>query len=147
MSISSKPLPKGWPRISSAVYYDNAAQAIDWLCTAFGFEIRLKIEGDNGKIAHSELELGGGLVMLGDARRDDRPYEKSPKQVGGANTQTMMVYIDDCDAHCERARKAGATIVKEPTTTDYGEGYWADRSYQARDHEGHHWYFSQRVRG
>jgi uncharacterized glyoxalase superfamily protein PhnB len=55
MSIASKPLPKGWPRISPAIYYDNAATAIDWLCTAFGFEVRLKIEGDHGKIAHSEL--------------------------------------------------------------------------------------------
>jgi uncharacterized glyoxalase superfamily protein PhnB len=147
MSIASKPLPKGWPRISSSLSYEHAAPAIDWLCTAFGFEVRLKIEGENGIIEHSELELGGGLIMLGDARRTERPHLKSPKQVGGVNTQTLMVYVDDVDAHCERARKAGATIHKEPTTTDYGEGYWADRSYEAIDLEGHHWYFSQRMRG
>jgi uncharacterized glyoxalase superfamily protein PhnB len=147
MSIASKPLPKGWPRISSSLSYEKAAPAIDWLCTAFGFEVRLKIEGENGVIEHSELELGGGLIMLGDARRTERPHLKSPKQVGGVNTQTLMVYVDDVDAHCERARKAGATIHKEPTTTDYGEGYWADRSYEAIDLEGHHWYFSQRMRG
>jgi uncharacterized glyoxalase superfamily protein PhnB len=147
MSIASKPLPKGWPRISSALVYANAAQAIDWLCKAFGFEVRLKIEGEGGLIDHSELELGGGLIMLGDARRAMRPYEKSPKELGGSTTQTLMVYIDDCDAHCERARSAGATIIKEPTTTDYGEGYWADRSYTAKDLEGHYWYFAQRMKG
>ncbi|HEY1813675.1 MAG TPA: VOC family protein [Kofleriaceae bacterium] len=147
MSIASKPLPKGWPRISSSVFYMNAGSAIDWLCKAFGFEIRIKIEGDGGTIAHSELELGGGLVMVGDSQRADRPHQKSPKELGGANTQVMFTYVDDVDAHCERARKAGATIHKEPTTTDYGEDYWSDRSYEAIDPEGHHWYFAQRLRG
>ena len=48
--------PQGWPRITAAVFYDDAAKAIDWLCEAFGFEVRLKIEGDGGRIEHSELE-------------------------------------------------------------------------------------------
>ncbi len=39
------PVPRGWPRISSSVVYQDAAAAIDWLCDAFGFEIRLKVEG------------------------------------------------------------------------------------------------------
>ena len=38
-----KPTPPGWPRISTALYYDDAAEAIDWLCKAFGFELRLKV--------------------------------------------------------------------------------------------------------
>jgi uncharacterized glyoxalase superfamily protein PhnB len=59
----------------------------------------------------------------------------------------MMVYIDDADAHCAHARASGAVIVQEPQTTDYGEGYWADRSYQAKDPEGHHWWFAQRISG
>ena len=42
---------------------------------------------------------------------------------------------------------SGATIVNEPQTTDYGEGYWADRSYQAKDPEGHNWWFAQRISG
>ena len=54
--------------------------------------------------------------------------------------------VDDADAHCERARAAGAVIATEPATQDYGEGYWADRGYEARDLEGHHWWFMQRLR-
>jgi uncharacterized glyoxalase superfamily protein PhnB len=146
MSITSKPLPKGWPRISSSLACTNAAAYIDFLCSAFGFEIRLKVDGEGGRIEHSELTLGGGLVTLGDAKNDVRPWRKSPTQVGGANTQTMAVYVDDVDAHCERARKAGATIAGEPKTTDYGEDYWSDRSYEAIDPEGHHWWFMQRIR-
>jgi uncharacterized glyoxalase superfamily protein PhnB len=145
MSIASKNPPKGWPRISSSIVYADAGKAIDWLCRAFGFEVQLKVAGEAGRVEHSELVLGGGLVMLGDAR-GDRPWRKSPKQIGGATTQALCIYIDDVDAHCERARKAGATIATEPKTTDYGDDYWADRSYEAVDPEGHHWYFMQRVR-
>ena len=59
-----KPTPPGWPRISSALFYDDAGQAIDWLCRAFGFEVRLRVEGDGGRIEHSELEYEGGLIMV-----------------------------------------------------------------------------------
>jgi uncharacterized glyoxalase superfamily protein PhnB len=144
MSIASKPPPKGWPRISSALVYDNASQAIDWLCRAFGFEVQLKVESEGGKIAHAELVLGGGLIMTGDADKEGRDWWKSPKRLGGC-TQSLCVYVDDADAHCERARKAGATIANEPKTTDYGSGYWVDRGYEAIDLEGHHWYFVQRL--
>ena len=132
--------------MSSSLVYEHAATAIDWLCQAFGFELQLKVEGEGGTIVHSELVLGGALISLGDARNAERPWRKSPKELGGANTQTLCLYIDDVDAHCERARKAGATIAMEPKTSDYGEDYWTDRSYEAIDPDGHHWWFCQRLR-
>lgn len=144
-----KPTPKGWPRLSVSVYYQEAAKAIDWLCEAFGFEVRLKIEGEGGRIEHSELVFGEAVVMVGEEsvqKEKDRPA-KSPKAVGGINTAGIMLYIDDAEAHCERARKAGAKITYEPKVSDYGEDYWADKSYQAEDPEGHRWWFSERVRG
>ncbi len=142
-----KPPPSGWPRIASAVYYDDAAAAIDWLCRAFGFEVRVKIEGEGGSIEHSELTYGEGLIMVGQAGLAHKPsFRKSPSSTGGANTQNMMVFVDDADAHCEHARTNGATIVKEPTTTDYGEEWWTDRGYECEDLEGHHWWFYQRLR-
>jgi uncharacterized glyoxalase superfamily protein PhnB len=144
-----KPNPPGWPRISSALYYDDARAAIDWLCGAFGFEVKLIVEGDGGKIEHSELTFGDGLVMVAEARPDKlerMPYARSPSQVGGGNTQNMMVYVDDAEAHCEHARKAGAVIVQELHTDDYGDDYWSDRGYSCRDIGGHHWWFSQRLR-
>ena len=145
-----KPTPPGWPRISSGVYYRDAARMIDWLCTAFGFEIRLKVEGEGGRIEHSELTLADGLIMVGEelsgeARRfhTDRWSPLS----AGCNTQNLMVYVDDVDAHCARARAAGARVVAEPELHDYGVDYWADRSYGAIDPEGHLWWFTQRIRG
>jgi len=64
----------------------------------------------------------------------------------GCNTQSLMVYVDDVDTHCARARAAGGKVVSEPALHDYGEAYWADRSYGVLDAEGHLWWFTQRIR-
>jgi len=143
----SKQTPPGWPRISSSVFYENAPAAIDWLCKAFGFNVRIKIEGDDGDIVHSELEYRDGLIMVGSTttKKDTGPHRKSPKQIGGVNTQALFMYVDDVEAHCARARAAGARIVTEIQTNDYGDEYWTDRSYGAEDLEGHHWWFAERV--
>jgi hypothetical protein len=34
------PTPSDWPRYSSAVFYQHAVAAIEWLCAAFGPEFR-----------------------------------------------------------------------------------------------------------
>ncbi len=141
-----RPSPPGWPRLSSALYYDDAAKAIDWLCDAFGFEVRLKVEGEGGRIEHSELVYGEAVVMVADGKSDKYTHTASPGQVGGKNTQNLMLYVDDVEAHCARARAAGAEIWIEPKTSDYGEEYWTDRSYGCVDLGGHRWWFCQRLR-
>ena len=145
-----KPTPAGWPRISSALVYRDAAAMIDWLCDAFGFDIRLKIEGEGGRIEHSELTYGDdGLIMVCSERlgADVRfgVQMLSPLTAVG-NTQSLMLYVDDVDAHCATARARGAKIVDEPVVHDYGEDYWSDRRYGASDPEGHLWWISQRQR-
>ncbi len=140
-----KATPPGWPRISTALYYDDAAWAIDWLCEAFGFELRLKVEGEGRRIEHSELLFGDGLIMVGEAKVEKLPYMRSPSQVAGGNTQNLMVYVDDVEAHCAHARARGAKIHMEPKTSDYGEDYWVDRGYGCEDIGGHHWWFYQRL--
>jgi len=145
-----KPTPSDWPRIASGLHYRNAAAMIDWLCEAFGFEVRLKVLGEGDRIEHSELTYGEGLIMVSEeslapgGRFGTRMM--SPLTAGGI-TQSLMIYVDDVDAHCARARAAGAQIVAEPALHDYGDDYWADRSYGALDPEGHLWWISQRIRG
>lgn len=147
-----KKTPAGWPRITPAVYYEEPRAAIDWLCRAFGFEVRLKVEGEGGRIEHSELTFADGLIMVGTAAASDgakADWQKSyasPKSIAGKTTQGLALFVDDVDAHCERSRKAGADIIREPKTEDYGDDYWADRTYGAKDPEGHLWWFMQRVR-
>ncbi|MFO0568092.1 MAG: VOC family protein [Polyangiaceae bacterium] len=147
-----QPTPRGWPRITPSVYYEDPSAAIDWLCRAFGFEVRLKVEGENGRIEHSELEFCDGLIMVGTASvgsAEKEAYQRhyaSPRALGGKHTQGLAIFVDDVDAHAERARAEGARIFREPRTDDYGDDYWSDRTYGALDPEGHVWWFMQRVR-
>jgi uncharacterized glyoxalase superfamily protein PhnB len=145
-----KPTPKDWPRLSSAVFYQDAAAAIDWLCAALGFQVRIKIEGEGGRIAHSELTYGEAVIMVAQepagADASWRQRLRSPKSLGGKGTQSIMLYVDDADAHCVQARAHGAVIAAELTTQDYGAEYWSDRSYGAVDPEGHLWWITQRLR-
>lgn len=144
-----KPTPSDWPRMSSTVVYQDAVAAIQWLCDAFGFEVRLKVEGDKGQIEHSELTYGEGLIMVAqetpDSPRRWKSAMRSPKTLNGA-TQSIMFFVDDADAHCAHARARGARIIEEPATHDYGEDYWSDRSYGTLDPEGHLWWVTQRLR-
>ena len=41
-----------------ALRYRNAGAAIDWLCKAFGFEKKMAVPTEDGRIAHAELVLG-----------------------------------------------------------------------------------------
>jgi uncharacterized glyoxalase superfamily protein PhnB len=128
--------PENMPRITPYLYYEDVAQALDWLAEAFGFRERLRMAGADGSIQHAEVELADGVIMLGCPGPDYR----NPKHLGGA-TQNIYVYVDDVDKHYERARRAGARITAEPADQFYG-----DRRYGAVDPEGHEWYFATHVR-
>lgn len=144
-----KPPPAGWPRISPGVYYRDALAMLEWLPRAFGFTVQLKVE-EHGHLVHSQLVYGDGLIMVGEELAGEKRrfgVDRLSPASAGCNTQNLMLYVDDVDAHCATARAAGARIVAEPEDHDYGEGYWCDRAYGATDPEGHLWWFVQRVRG
>ena len=111
---------------------DLVREAVAWLTDAFGFRERVQIGEDH----RSQMHAGeGGAVIIGDVRDDHRP----PRP--GEATHVVMVRVDDAEAHCERARAHGATILEEPQDFPYGE-----RQYAASDHAGHRWTFSQTLR-
>jgi uncharacterized glyoxalase superfamily protein PhnB len=126
----------------SAVIYKDPRAALDWLEKAFGFETTMVIEPPGGdvRMSHYEMSFGGrGRIMVGAEWNESA---RSPASLGGANTQSLHVDVDrDVDAHCARARAAGALIAAEPEDQFYG-----DRTYRAVDLEGHIWTFGQRVR-
>ncbi|MDR4306317.1 VOC family protein [Chelatococcus sambhunathii] len=127
------------PAFAPAVIYRDVAAALDWLEKAFGFERFMVITDDGGAIVHSEMKFRGGLIYVGSEWAD---FTASPAGTGGRCTQYQHVHLDeDVDAHCERARAAGAVILREPADQFYG-----DRVYQARDPDGHVWTFGQPVR-
>jgi uncharacterized glyoxalase superfamily protein PhnB len=114
--------------------YENAPKAIDWLERAFGFQCQLRVPGPDGTIAHAELRLGNGMIMLGSSKDDDLGLT-SPRSLARV-TQGIYVALEDIDAHYQRALAAGADIVRELADTEYGS-----REYLARDPEGHLWSF------
>ncbi len=129
--------PKG---LSSAVSYQDSKAAFRWLEEAFGFEPLFVLLDEGGNLAHSEMGYGTSVVMVGNEWSDDH---KSPKTIGGKNTQSVHVQLgagEDIDAHCDRARAAGAEIIAAPETQFYG-----DRTYRAKDPEGHIWTFGVTV--
>lgn len=132
-------MPVSRATLISSISYKNPRAAIAWLEKAFGFEVAMLIEDREGHIVHSEMSFGASGVMVGGEWSEDH---KSPASIGGKNTQSVHIHIEtDLDAHCERARGAGAEIVMAPETQFYG-----DRTYRARDPEGHIWTVGQTVK-
>ena len=117
--------------------YRDAPAAIEWLCRAFGFERHLIVPGPDGTIAHAELRLGAGMVMLGSygAGEFDR-LMATPGDAGGRCTQSIYVVVPDVDTHHDWAAGAGPEIVKALRDEDFG-----DRDTICRDPEGHVWSF------
>jgi uncharacterized glyoxalase superfamily protein PhnB len=123
-------------RIAPYLLYEDGAAAIEFLEQAFGFEEAMRMDDENGVVNHAELRLGDDSIMLG----DPGDAYKSPKNADHY-TALVHVYVDDVDAHFERAKAAGAEIVMEPTDQEYG-----DRRYDAKDPEGHLWSFAMTLR-
>ena len=121
--------------IMPAMRYRNAPVAIDWLCQVFGFERHAVYSNPDGTIAHAELTIGGGMIMLGSAKDDEygRGF-KSPGEVGGVETRGSYIVVADADAVYARAQAANATIVRPIQNTDYGS-----REFSLKDPEGNSW--------
>lgn len=117
------------PTLYPMMRYRDAPAAITFLKDAFGFDEREVIANEDGTIAHAELSYGAGILMLGSDRED-------PLYGRRAGQGWVYVAVNDPDAHCARARAAGAEIIAELHDTDYGS-----RDYAARDPEGNFWYF------
>ena len=133
--------PQGWTTLSASLAYEDPRAAIAWLERVLGFATRLCVE-DAGTIIHSELTFGDAVIMVGSIKRD---HVKSPRSVGGANTQSLMLYVSDVEAHHARARAAGGKITMDIATQEYGEDYGTNRSYEVEDPEGHRWWITQRL--
>jgi uncharacterized glyoxalase superfamily protein PhnB len=117
-----------YPTVFPTLHYDDAGAAIEFLIAAFGAEKHAVYDDGKGTIVHAELRLGNGIVMLGPARPD--------APATGGKGGGIYVVVENADAHCAKARDAGAAIVRELNDTEYGS-----REYGARDPEGNVWDF------
>lgn len=131
------------PQLIPCLRYENAPAAIEFLCSAFGFEKHAVYADPNDStiIHHAQLVLGEAMVMLSTARRDpsmEKYHWKTAKEAGGI-TVCIAAVVDDktIEAHYARAKAGGAEIV---TDLHANQGY-PGRSYNARDLEGNNWDF------
>ncbi|HET7129759.1 MAG TPA: VOC family protein [Gaiellaceae bacterium] len=130
--------------------YEDAAAAIDWLCSAFDFaeDRSVRYTNPEGVVTHAEIERDGARVMLATPNaeyRSPRSHREScaeaarwldnPWVIDG-----VFVEVEDIESHYGRAVEAGATILREPN--EPGVGF---RIYSAEDPEGHRWMFGQRT--
>lgn len=117
--------------------YRDAPKAIDWLCSVFGFEAHLVVANEDGTIAHAQLTLGNGMVMLGSVSKVENAFgrlTRQPDEIDGMETQSPYLIVPDADVVFQRARAAGAKIEIDIKDEDYG-----GRGFSCRDLEGHLW--------
>jgi uncharacterized glyoxalase superfamily protein PhnB len=135
-----------YPAVIPMIAYENGPAAMDWLARAFGFRERTRMLANDGRLSHGEMEAGDGLIMMatpsphyhGPKRHREeceaaRRWSEVPYIIDG-----FLVYVDDVDAHFERAKAAGATILSEVEVSDNG------KRYRVEDVEGHRWMFIER---
>lgn len=138
------------PGVIPMITYEDGVAALEWLAKAFGFrETARMCDPASGRLMHGELEVGGGVIMIASPTPDyegpkrhrevcerARKWLSVPWIIDG-----VLVQVDDLDAHFERAKASGATIL-----SGIEDGPPA-RRYRAEDHEGHRWFFLERDRG
>ena len=133
-------------RVYPMIAYEDAATAIDWLTTAFGFSERgERYVMDDGTIGHAELDVGGATVMLATPSREYQSPARHRQLCEAADrwldnpwvVDGLLVLVDDLDAHHDRALAAGANVIRPPEEGPDG------RLYTAEDLEGHRWMFQQ----
>jgi uncharacterized glyoxalase superfamily protein PhnB len=128
-------MPESRSTVMPALRYRNAPGAIDWLCQVFGFERHAVYANPDGTVAHAELTLNGGMIMLGSAKEDEHAQRyRSPDDLNGVETRGVYIVVADADQVHARAVAAGATILRPLQNTDYGS-----REFAVKDPEGHSW--------
>ncbi|MEP6938962.1 MAG: VOC family protein [Rudaea sp.] len=123
--------------IVPSLRHRDAPAAIDWLCRTFGFEQHV-VYADADIVHHAQLTFGNGMIMLGSTDNGSAWGKRSaqPDEIGGRETHSCCVIVEDCDAHHARAVAAGAVIVDPLETKEYG-----GQGYSCLDPEGHLWWF------
>lgn len=137
----TQPIPDGLEgRIVPYLMIDGAADAIDFYVRAFDATEEGRLEMPDGSIGHASIVVHGATVYLADAPDDMEGDAANPGRLGGTSV-LLHQYVDDVDAAVERARSAGATVLREPEDQFYG-----DRACVLADPFGHHWSLHTHVR-
>jgi uncharacterized glyoxalase superfamily protein PhnB len=123
--------------IIPSLRYRDAHAAIDWLVRVFGFHKQAVYEGPDGTVMHAQLTHGLGMLMLGSIQNHGEfsRVMVQPDEIGGRETAGLCLIVEDCDAVYASVKKAGAEIVQELSSPEYG-----GKAFACRDLEDHIWW-------
>ncbi|MDQ8698063.1 VOC family protein [Hyphomicrobium sp. LHD-15] len=125
------------PNLMPLMRYRELAEAMSWLEQAFGFEKQIAVSDNDGEVIYGQMTYRGSLIMMGAVRDTDLDkLMRQPDEVGGVETQSCYIVVDDADAHYVRSLDAGADIVLDIKSDGLGR-----RGYSCRDPQGHIWNF------
>ena len=131
------PIPDGYHTLTPYLYMQKADEAIRFYEKAFNAKEVFRMEGENGKIAHAEIQIGNSRIMLSEENPKIGVY--GPLHYGGS-AAGFLLYVEDMDAMHAQALAAGAKEERKPTDQFYG-----DRSSTVVDPFGHKWYLSTHI--
>jgi PhnB protein len=135
--MSVRPVPEGYSSVTPYLVVTGAADAIEFYKRVFDAKELMRFDGEGGKVAHAELQIGDSRIMLS----DEHPQMgfRSPASLGGSATG-LLLYVEDVDRVFKRAVDAGAKTHQEVKDQFYG-----DRSGTVIDPFGHMWTISTHV--
>jgi PhnB protein len=136
MTSTVKPIPEGYHSVTPYLIVKGAAKAIEFYKQAFGATELGRMKAPDGRIGHSEIQIGDSRIMLADEfpEMDSR----GPESMGGTPV-LIQLYVEDVDAVAKQAAAAGAKEVRPVQDQFYG-----DRSGMFADPFGHKWNISTR---
>lgn len=111
-----------------------APAAIDWYVAVLGAVEHSRYTGDDGRIGHADLTIGGATLMLSDEYPEFGPGVVSPRTLGGTPF-ALHLEVPDVDAVFARVVAAGDAQVGRPP---HDEPYGA-RTFDMVDPFGHRW--------
>jgi uncharacterized glyoxalase superfamily protein PhnB len=133
--------PTSAPSLAPYLFYADVGRAAQFLQDAFGFRLGFTSKEPDGSLAHAQLLHGASMVMLGHAGEGGLGLARSAASFGGSLHGGVYVFVEDVDAHHDRAKAAGAKVMLPPADQP-----WGDRMYCAVDPEGQFWMFARRAR-
>jgi PhnB protein len=127
--MAVKPIPEGYHTITPFLTVQGADKLIDFLQQVFAAKEIERMTNADGTIKHAEMRIGDSVVMISESSGEWRPMP-------GA----FYLYVNDTDATYKRALQAGATSLKEPANTFYG-----NRESGVKDQFGNYWWIATHV--
>lgn len=112
--------------VSTFVVVEEAERALAFAQEVFDARlVRPPLYAEDGRLWNAELTIGDSTVMIG---------EFGPEM---ARPAFLYVHVEDCDATCERALRAGAKRLTAPADQFYG-----DRDCGVEDPAGNWWWIA-----